>query len=369
MKSKFAALEIINTSSMINCKSSLFLLLILFIGGCKSKSIDTVEVAEEKDIAGNASDAANVTINIEDAKSLVKSFKDIVTVEFEENAENIIGMPQNLVVRGDTLFAIDTYKAPGVYAYNRNGEQLFSYCAVGDGPEEFYDLSDLTVDDISISAYDRTNGRIIDIDKKGNFVRKRDVPSQVFGAVIDQDGDYWIDFSNQADGGGKLAWRPDSAINFVAVLPVPEVLKGMVNVPLQQFHRLYDGELTYMPSFEHKIYTLRSGEAKLKYNLDFKGLWPADDEMGKWKGNNWAIKMRDFPVTRLICQENDKWLIVGFYNDGKLYIHIIDKVSSEGNTYECVKDAYYIPLEVYGDELFMLRSDGNLDILNLKDFS
>lgn len=139
----------------------------------------------------------------------------------------------------------------------------------------------------------------------------------------------------------------------------------MVNVPLQQFHLLSNGEITFLPSFEHQIYTLHQGTATLRYNLDFNGLWPEDDEIKRLNDNFWAVRMRDFPVTRLICQENDKWLIVGFRNKDDLYLHIFNKSESEGTTYKDTAESYYIPMDVVGDDLYMLRTDGNLDVLEL----
>lgn len=336
------------------------------LGGCKHKTQESSEPTSTVEPTQIKADSVNVLIDVDAAKNMSNALKKIASIKFDEDAENFIGIPQNLVVRGDTLFAIDSYKAPGFYAYDRNGNQLFSYCAIGDGPEEFYDLSDLIVGDTTISAFDRSNGQIIVIDKKGKFNNKYEIPSNVYGAIIDSAGDYWIDFSNNNTDDAKLAWRPDTAINYKSVLPVPEVLKGMTNIPLQQFYRLTDGETIYLPSFENKIYRLKSGKALLKYNLDFNGLWPTDEEMHKWQGNDWALKMRDFPIEGLICQENERWLVVGFNHDGKLYIHTYNKESKKGKTYVNTDKSYYIPMDVYGDELFMLRSDGYLDVLNIE---
>lgn len=320
----------------------------------------------EHQVLTKQGDFKTILIDLKENTTIDQNLEPISTVVFDENAEEVIGIPQNIKVKGDTIYAIDSYKAPGFYAYLRNGEQLFAYCKVGNGPEEYFNLTDINVGVNTISAFDNTEGTIITIDKAGNFVSKENVGSNTFGAIIDNNGEYWIDLSNQEDDSAKLSWRQAKSTEYSQVLPVPETLKGMKIMPLQQFHRLETDEFTYLPAFENKIYTLEKGNAYLRYILDFKGYWHSEEDLEEYRGPSWALRMmKEFPITRLICQENAKWLIAGFYYNGKLHIYVYDKIRGKGHTYYDNKERYYIPMDIYENELFMLMRDGNLEILKI----
>lgn len=133
-----------------------------------------------------------VSIDIKDAKPL--EFKPADTILFSEDVDNIMGVPSNLVVSNDTLYLIDNYKAPGIYAYTKTGEQVFAYCARGNGPKEFNSLSDLCVTKDKVAAYDYLSGRVIVLDKFGNFHSKTKVAEHTYGAMLDRDGGMWMDF-------------------------------------------------------------------------------------------------------------------------------------------------------------------------------
>lgn len=311
-------------------------------------------------------DSVNILIDIKDAQPLAKGFPETTTIEFSEECENFVGMPHNIEVRGDTLYIVDSFKAPGFYAYLRDGSQLFAYTATGTGPEEFFNLTDMKVTDTAISAFDYSGGCIVEIDKSGQFLRKVPVAMMTYGAMLDGNGGVWADFSNQAEENVKLAHRADSLSGFNMVIPVPEAFKGMVTLPLRQFHSLENGEIIWQPSHDHRIYTLDNGNAILRYNLDFKDLWPSDKELAKYQGNTWAIKMRDFPVSGPVSHETDRRLLTGFQSGDRRYLHIFDKTTGKGRIYFYGKDEYYTPQAISGNEIFLLRTDGNVEVLEIR---
>ena len=345
----------------------MLLLMAIIVSSCvggKNQENNGKEDPEQQPLTSRG-DSKTILIDFKEAETIDQNLKAVSTIVCDEDAEEIIGIPQNITVKGDTIYVIDSYKAPGFYAYLRDGKQLFAYCKVGNGPEEFFNLTDINVGANSISAFDNTEGTIITIDKAGNFVDKESVGNNIVGAIIDTNGGYWVDLSNQEDDSAKLSWRQAKETEYSQVLPVPEILKGMKAIPLQQFNRLATDEFTYLPAFENKIYTLENGKAYLRYILDFKDTWRSDEDLNDYRGPSWALRMREFPITRLICQENVKWLIVGFYYNGKLHIHAYDKIKGKGHTYYDDKERYYIPMDIYENELFMLMKDGNLEILKI----
>lgn len=310
----------------------------------------------------------DISININEAKTLANFNLQKYNISFDESVENIIGFATNIVVKNDTIFAVDGYKSPGVYAYSKEGKQLFAYCSIGNGPEDILNPRDLSVTDSEISIFDRGSGNIVVFDKRGSFKRKIKTDIMAVGGIMDDNKCIWIDYSNQrsSDGAAKISYRPDSIVNFVPVILVPEHLKGFTTISLQPFHRLPDGQIIYLAELEPTVYNLSNGKASVRYNLDFNGLWPSKEEMNKIKGSYWAIKLRDMPMQRLGIQECDKWLIVHFYYDKILYIHVYDKYHNTGFTIKDTDGVYTIPQAVTDEELYLKCNDDSYDVVKLQ---
>ncbi len=139
----------------------------LILSGCQHKnSNQAIQTSAYADTVSYKT----IDINIEAAVAVSNIFKPVSIINFDNNVENILGFPQNMTVRNDTIFAIDPYQSPGVYAYDMTGKQLFAYCHRGNGPEDLESPSCLAVTDTGISVYDDKNYRIMFFDKSGNFM-------------------------------------------------------------------------------------------------------------------------------------------------------------------------------------------------------
>ena len=109
----------------------------------KSQQSETV-ITSEKRI---------VEIDFDGAEPIAKHFKTVGNIVFDEDTEEIIGSIQQMIVRGDTIFAVDPAKNPGLYAYLKDGSQIFAYCNQGGGPEDISSPMSLTINDTEISEF------------------------------------------------------------------------------------------------------------------------------------------------------------------------------------------------------------------------
>lgn len=350
------------------------LLALISISSCSGNKKNTAQdIAPKVSRAELSNDSCKqqenmtISINIKEAITLNDFNRPKYNITLDESAENIIGFPTNVVVRNDTIFAIDGYKSPGIYAYNKKGKQLFAYCSIGNGPEDIMSPKDLNVTETEISCFDRGSGDIVFFDKNGCFKNRIKTDFMAMGAIIDDKNCIWTDYSNQrpADGVAKISCRPDSIVNFAPAHLVPRHLEGFTVITLQPLHRLPDGQITYLAELEPTVYNLNDSKATVRYNLDFNGLWPSVEEINKIKGSNWAIKLRDMPMQRLGMQECNRWLIVYFYYNDDLYIHIYDKLNQTGLTLTDKDKAYCIPMAVTDGELFLYCNDDSFDVINL----
>lgn len=58
--------------------------------------------------------ARTVKVDFEDAKPISEYFETVGNIVFDEDTEDILGCIQQMVVRGDTIYAVDPVKNPGL---------------------------------------------------------------------------------------------------------------------------------------------------------------------------------------------------------------------------------------------------------------
>ena len=308
-----------------------------------------------------------VEIDFDGAEPVAKHFKTVGNIVFDEDTEEIIGGIQQMIVRGDTIYAVDPAKNPGLYAYLKDGSQIFAYCNQGGGPEDIASPMSLTINDTEIIVFDMAGTKFMHFSKDGKFQKSIDLPVFALAAIEDKNGGIWIDYSNQQYEDLKLAWKADEQSDPIPVLGVPDHLNGMTTVELVNMLQLPNGELRYLPSLETHIYALQDGKAVEAYELDYKGKWPSEEEFKtKYSGDDWAIKIRNLPVNRKGFAENDRWLVIGnVLNREKTYITVYDKQTEKSTTYIDSDKSYYHPAYIDGDDLYLTSQDDSIDILRL----
>lgn len=349
--------------SVLN-RISILILLTIFCNGCKT------DRSTQDNAASNNYDASQHPIGIEiDIKKSVpisKNLKTISTIEFNEDSPEIMGEPQSVVIKGDTIYCIDSHINPGFFAYLKDGRQIFSYCSKGNGPEDISSLFSLNVTDEGLNAFDLGSSSLIFIDKTGKFIKRISLPVSTVDAAIDNDGGIWIDYSNQLYSDTRLSWKADSLSEEKVVLTVPETIKRMTTIGIQNLVNLEDGTINYVPAFEPVIYRLEKGSAIPKYNIDYKGLWPDEETFKtKYTTDSWASNIRNFPVLKITVKENNNWLVIGFMNGDDSYVHVFNKTSGIGRTFIDKDKIYYSPEYVESNNLYIQRKDDRMDILDL----
>lgn len=342
----------------------------LIISGCSGKNqtndSDSTIIDTDSTMSAVENIERSVEIDFDKAEPISSNLKIAGNVSFDDSDDNILSIPHHIVVKGDTIFAIDPVKSPGVYAYRKDGRQIFAYCSHGGGPEDISSPMNLTVRNTDIAVYDFANKKMLYISKQGDFIKSVALPPSSLSAALDPSHGICVDYSNQGYSDTKLSLIKDSISNEKIILKVPEYLKGMTMLPMTTVLNLPDNSLRYYPPLETEIYDISNGEASIIYRLDFKGKWPSKEEFErKYSGNDWAPKMRDFPIRSKGYSENDNWLVLGYTYDKNLYIVVFDKTRDKAITYIDSEGKYYNPLYVDGSELYMQCQDDTIDILDL----
>ncbi len=175
------------------------------------------------------------------------------------------------VIKGDTVYMVDRYVTPGLYAYTINGKKVFVYDKIGQGPGEVISPVDVQVSGDSVYVLDSQGMKVVTLNREGNFYKNTTVPYG-HGFMIDDDGSILIDRGNQVydDGKGMLARVNDGRISWVG--DVPEYLENVTIVTPHSF-TTYEGEAHLMPSMQPKIVKLHGEEFQTLYSFDFGAHW------------------------------------------------------------------------------------------------
>lgn len=339
-----------------------FLVTIIFIGCQNKNSVSNENLSEENN------QLTTIKINFDNAIPISEGIKVKSSLKFDEENEHIMGCPQQMIVRGDTIFGIDPFSDAGLYAYTSDGNQIFAYCKRGQAPEDMTLPFNMGLNKDEISVFDFMGKKIMSFNKQGQLLSVIDLPQKAISAMKDADKGIWIDYSNQDVDNVKLGWMSTSIDSITPVLTVPEYLKGMTAASMANMVTFNDSILRYMPPLEPRIYNLHQGQAEPVYELDFDGRWPSEEEfISKYSGDDWAIKYDEIPIESKGFVESEEWLVLGFSFEKKLYFIVYDKLNLQTHIFIDSDNSYFGPKALEGSNLYLYRQNDTMEIINLED--
>ena len=223
-------------------------------------------------------------VRMSEAVSLKESVSSVHVIALQDSlATQFPGSVNKVVWSGDSIFVLDTWKAPGVYLYTSDGVPSASYTRKGNGPEEFVGLSDFEVTASEVVLLDTYSSAVrLHLDRRFSFLRKEAAEEQSAHAVSVGKG-VWYDRGNVAYGENKdkLVYREGGQRQ--PVLPVPEELANVTFGSRHAFARVSADTVLYLPSVEPRLYKCYDGRAEVLCEFDFGGLWP---EFSKMEGKD-----------------------------------------------------------------------------------
>ena len=136
---------------------------------CSVSSSQTIERKEK----GTVIDLDNIRVNTEEEFLYSSMYKSIKTIILETNESSIIGFMNKMRVYDPYIIVLDTYVAKSLLIFDMNGRFIRKIGSIGQGPGEYRDPDDFTVDkegnviyvldshSYRIHKYDLTTGKFI----------------------------------------------------------------------------------------------------------------------------------------------------------------------------------------------------------------
>lgn len=284
------------------------------------------EVTESVDI---------VKIDLENALPLAENIRGInVRLLSDSGFNDFPGKISKIEWLRDTLVVMDMFKAPGVYLYDTKGKQIGSYTKRGNGPEEFINIFDISVNDEQISILESDpDGHIINLDHDLNFLNKKKTESQANHFILTDNGSVWIEKGNVANGSDdKLVYYKKGKRN--EVLKIPEEIQDVTFTSYNVFSRLNNDTVLYLPPVENRIYVCSDGQAKVLCEFDFNGLWPDFSKIEKSDVFTMFHQIHDGGLVHnpLSIFNDGETILFTFFQNDDLYLYIFNMkdLSSKG---------------------------------------
>jgi len=139
-----------------------FFIFLFALSGCITKNS-----AEELSNLDSSNQMYNINIDLSNGKEVVKYstfFKNLKIIKLENNNNAIIGNIDKMQRYKNLIVIMDGHKSKGVFIFSIEGQFIRKIGGIGNGPEEYSNPEDFTIDDI--------NGLIYILDSEAKKINK-----------------------------------------------------------------------------------------------------------------------------------------------------------------------------------------------------
>lgn len=321
------------------------LILMLLLASCHTEGRKEIAVSEKR-----------ITVSLENA-SVLEPIKCLNEMVLDENSEFFPGMIHKMQYVNDTIYVLDIHKSPGLYAYDRNGKFLYAYEKVGQGPEEFMSLADFQLSDTAIWLLDNFGEKILELNKKGNYVSAFPINNLAFSFAILPDGNVYFDTGNAVfTDKSKLLFKRGEEL--ISVMMVPEELENITISPTNTLIGKGSGVL-YLPPMENVVYEYNEGEMVNTYRFDFGLDWPNKKFLFQNKKMHPLMLLRHIVDSSYIYEMNflsdGDILLLNFMKDDSFYLFFYNMKTDKHKLYIDTNKEFYRPLSLSGDKFYVVK--------------
>lgn len=357
-------------------KSVTLLFVLCFLFSCRSSRNEKTENA--------------YTINVDEAQKsdFYSMFDSMTYIPLETIEDHEIGKIDRVLYHDGKYFILDGLTNK-VFVFKNDGKYYSVIDAVGNGPGEYVQITDITIDKFNnvVKILDSMQNKIVSYDLEGHFIGETKLSisyAPIHFCQVDKDM-YAFDLQRSSN---EKEWQYNLSINSEEFSePIRKFLPydKALNVCFSPRITLQDvnGEIIFIPLYSSTIYTVGPLEVKPRYVFDFGDKWVSQDFidiewtdpvefMNKLEAVNFvyyfnSLESGSHIYAEFVYKENKYHLVIDKETD-----HLVLQQETEAHKCPyaerpmcCVGNQFIIPLtpseynSMIGEDVVQLPEDNN----------
>lgn len=337
-------------------KKILYILLVLISITCTS--------TKEEQKGTKTGDVISIPItDMETDNGMLSDYADeVIMIPLEFSDDCLLGEIDKVVMSDSCIFVMENENQKGIYVFDHTGKFLYRVGSHGEGPEEFVELSDFSLNEEEgvIYLYDNARKKILVFSYKGDYIK--DIQMNYYAGNFEyREGLFYLYRENPVYGDPlcSLVIKNDKGETVNAYYPVIDKPKYSHNC----IFRKLDNEILFAEDMCDSIFTIKGDKLIPKYFIDYKdkSMSKVDRESiryGKREHYSVVQDSKTMAGIRDIFEINDKVFINNVYIF-TLKFTVYDKKTQEVKTFTTlINDLSFIslnkPIAQYKDYLITI---------------
>ncbi|UBD73759.1 6-bladed beta-propeller [Parabacteroides goldsteinii] len=219
--------------------------------------------------------------------------EDIKMIPLEFSGDCILDKVEKIVMSDSCIFIMERYNQKGIYVFDHSGKYLYRVGNCGQGPDEFVDLSDFSLNEEQqlIYLYDIMRKKVLIFSFEGDFIK--DIQMNYYADKFEyQDNLFYLyrESPVMGDPAYSLVIKDDKGKTINKYYPLINKSPYIHDC----IFRKLDNEILFAEYMRDSVFSVRSGELTPKYFIDYK-----DKSMSKVDRES-ILKRTRLPLTVLL---------------------------------------------------------------------
>lgn len=337
-------------------KVMLYVFLIILSVACTS--------TKEEQKGADMGDVISIPItDVETVNGMWSDFADeVIMIPLEISDDCLLGEIDKVVMSDSCIFVMENENQKGIYVFDHTGKFLYRIGSHGEGPEEFVELSDFSLNEEEgvIYLYDNARKKILVFSYEGDYIKDIQMNYYAFNLEY-QNGLFYLYHESPVYGDPlcSLVIKNDKGETVNAYYPVIDKPRYCHNCIFQKL----DNEILFAEDMCDSIFTIKGDKLIPKYYIDYKdkSMSKVDRESiryGKREHYSVVQDTKKMAGIRDIFEINDKVFINNVYIFTPKFT-VYDKKTQEVKTFSgLVNDLSFItlrdPIAQYKDYLITI---------------
>lgn len=252
-------------------------------------------------------------------KVILDSLFEVSRLVFLESREDVlIGSYDKIIINDSLLYILDKTITHSIYCFDLEGNFNFKISSLGEGPSEYIELRDITIDGSLLEVLDFAGGKILHYDKdngtlKGSLKLDRKTNYRAFEKL---DGVYTVAHGNNCGLLGdclNLSFYDEVLDKKASFFPIHEIVKKSDYRGEYHFFRNLD-EVYYKEVLNDTIYEInfKSGNPSAAFAIDF-GQFAMPNNFKYSRKNSGFLSILEYSQKNSVT-----WGIYDFYKAGEI---------------------------------------------------